>query len=81
MAKKVKLKSDAEVNIISVFGRDDGLEIEAIKSQRYLIKFGMYASLDDIVDDIQTLSIDQNISYQRIMHFLKYYLHDSLWYD
>jgi hypothetical protein len=81
MAKKVKLKSDAEVNIISVFGRDDGLEIEAIKSQRYLIKFGMYASLDDIVDDIHTLSIDQNISYQRIMHFLKYYLHDSLWYD
>ena len=80
MTKKVKLKSESEVNIISVFGRDDGLEIEAIKSNRYIIKFGMYATLDD-TDDVQGLSVDQNISYQRIQHFLKYYLHDSLWYD
>lgn len=80
MTKKVKLKSESEVNIISVFGIDDGLEIEAIKSNRYIIKFGMYATLDD-TDDLQGLSVDQNISYQRIQHFLKYYLHDSLWYD
>tara|TARA_B110000858_G_scaffold198444_1_gene265114 strand:- start:4852 stop:5598 length:747 start_codon:yes stop_codon:yes gene_type:complete len=81
MAKKVKLKSECEVNIISVFGRDDGLEIDAIKSNRYIIKFGMYATFDDTVEDVNDLSVEQNISYQRIQHFIKYYLHDSLWYD
>jgi len=81
MAKKVKLKSDALVNTISVFGEQESNEVIAIKPNKYKISFSMYASMDEDIDNIQKLSINQNISYQRIMHLLKYYINDCLWYD
>ena len=81
MAKKVKLKSSALVNTISVFGEQESNEVVAIKPNKYKISFSMYATMDEEVDNIEALSINQNISYQRIIHLLKYYVNDCLWYD
>ncbi len=81
MAKKVKLSSDMFVNTLSVFGNKDSKEIEAVKPNRYRISWSMYASYDDDTTDIESLSVNQNISYQRIRHMLSYYINDCIWYD
>ena len=81
MGKKVSLKSALDVQTIAVFGNKDSTEIEAIQPNQYTISWSMYAQLDDGVEDIEELSIEQNISYHRICHFLKYYINNCLWYD
>lgn len=80
MMKKVTLKSALDVQTIAVFGNKDSTEIVAIQPNQYTISWGMYATLED-GQDIEQLSLEQNISYQRICHFLKYYVNNCLWYD
>ena len=80
MGKKVSLKSSLDVQTIAVFGNKDSTEIDAIQPNQYTISWDMYASLDDGIN-IQELSVEQNVSYHRICHFLKYYVNNCLWYD
>ena len=70
MGKKVSLKSALDVQTIAVFGNKNSTEIEAIQPNQYTISWSMYAQLDEGVEDIEELSIEQNISYHRICHFL-----------
>lgn len=81
MARKVKLKSDMLVNTIAVFGDPESKEVVALKPNKYKVSWSMYASMDEDIDDIEKLSVNQNISYQRINHLLKYYVNDCIWYD
>ena len=62
MAKKVKLKSSALVNTISVFGEQESNEVIAFEPNKYKISFSMYASMDEEIDNIEALSINQNLS-------------------
>ena len=80
MGKKVSLKSSLDVQTIAIFGNKDSTEIDAIQPNQYTISWDMYASLDDGIN-LQDLSVEQNVSYHRICHFLKYYVNNCLWYD
>ncbi len=81
MGKRVKLKSAVDVQTIAIFGSKDSTEIVGVQPNQYTISWSMYAQLDEDVLDIESLSVEQNISYHRICHFLKYYVDNCLWYD
>ena len=81
MGKKVKLKSALDVQTIAIFGERDSSTIVGIQPNQYTISWSMYAELEGESTDIEALSIEQNISFHRISHFLKYYVNNCIWYD
>ena len=81
MGKKVKLKSALDIQTIAIFGERDSSTIVGVQPNQYTISWSMYAQLDEDSSDIESLSLEQNISYHRICHFLKYYVNNCLWYD
>ena len=81
MGKKVKLKSALDIQTIAIFGERDSSTIVGVQPNQYTISWSMYAQLDEDSLDIESLSLEQNISYHRICHFLKYYVNNCLWYD
>jgi len=73
----VKLTCSKEISVTTIFGSKK--EIVAVQPNRFNISWSMFASLHPDSDADQ-LAIDQNISYQKIHHFLSYYVDNSLWY-
>lgn len=81
MGKKVTLRSSVDLQTIAVFGEKDSNEIIGLQPNQYTISWGMYAQYDEDDIDIETLSVEQNVSYHRIKHLLNYYVNNCLWYD
>lgn len=78
--KTIHLKADKDIDLIAVVNTPDSTEIEALEHFRFTVSFTMYVSQENN-ESIEDLSIAQNISYQKINHFLSYYVDHSLWYD
>jgi hypothetical protein len=55
-------------------------DIESLEQFRFTIAYTMFVSQDNN-ESIEELSIAQNISYQKINHFLSYYVDHAMWYD
>ncbi len=77
MGPVVKLTCHKEVSVVTIFGSKK--EIVAVQPNRFKMSWGMFASLHPD-SDADKLAIDQNISYQKIHHFLSYYVDNALWY-
>ena len=73
----VKLSCSKELSVVTIFGSEK--EIVAVQPNRFNINWSMFAELRSDSDPDQ-LAIDQNISYQKIHHFLSYYVDNALWY-
>ena len=73
----VKLTCSKEISVVTIFGSKK--EIVAVQPNRFNINWSMFAELRPDSDSDQ-LAIDQNVSYQKILHFLSYYMDNGLWY-
>lgn len=78
--KTIHLKTDKKINLIGVLNVPNEPEIEAVEHFKFTVSFTMYVNQDK-KQTIEELSIAQNISYQKINHFLSYYVDNALWYD
>ena len=80
MTRTVRLKKTKEINLLAVFNIDDSAVVDSLQSNKFLVSWTMY--VEKYPDsDITDISIKQNVSYQKILHFLDNYVNDSLWYD
>lgn len=80
MTRTVRLRKSKEINLLAVFNVEDSAVVDSIQSNKFLISWTMY--VEKYPDsDLTDISIKQNISYQKILHFLDNYVNDSLWYD
>ena len=73
----VKLTCNKEVSIVTIFGSKK--EIVAVQPNRFNISWSMFAEAYPD-SDYDRLALDQNISYQKIHHFLSFYVESCLWY-
>jgi len=78
--RTIHLKSDKDINLIAVIEQPDTTEIDSLDHFKFTVTYTMYVSQDDD-ETIEQLSINQNISYQKINHFLSFYVNNSIWYD
>ena len=78
--KTIHLKTDKDIHLVGVLNVPNESEIEALEQFRFTISYTMFVSQEN-KESIEELSIAQNISYQKINHFLTYYVDHSMWYD
>ena len=78
--RTIHLKSDNDINLIAVTEQPGTTEIDAIDHFKFTVSYTMYVSQDND-ESLEKLSLNQNISYQKINHFLSHYIDNSIWYD
>ena len=78
--KTIHLKTDKDIHLVGVLNVPNESEIEALEQFRFTISYTMFVSQEN-KESIEELSIAQNISYQKINHFLTYYVDHAMWYD
>lgn len=78
--RTIHLKSDNDINLIAVTEQPGTDEIEALDHFKFTVAYTMYVSQDND-KSLEELSLSQNISYQKINHFLTQYVDNSIWYD
>jgi len=78
--KTIHLKTDKEIHLIGMLNVPNESEIESLEQFRFTIAYTMFVSQDNN-ESIEELSIAQNISYQKINHFLSFYVDHAMWYD
>lgn len=78
----VKLSKDLEISLTSIFSVDDTAEISLVDANKYRITWKLYAVLNDASDEtLNKITFNQNVSYQKIIHFIKNYIDNAIWYD
>mgnify|MGYP003644681448 CR=1 FL=1 len=78
--RTIHLKTDRDINLIAITEQPGTDEIDALDHYKFTVTYTMYVS-EDHKSTIEQLSINQNISYQKINHFLNHYVDNSIWYD
>ena len=78
--KTIHLKTDKEIHLIGMLNVPNESEVESLEQFRFTVAYTMFVSQDNN-ESIEELSIAQNISYQKINHFLSYYVDHAMWYD
>ena len=68
--KTIHLKTDKEIHLIGMLNVPNESDIESLEQFRFTIAYTMFVSQDNN-ESIEELSIAQNISYQKINHFLR----------
>ncbi|MDA7807313.1 hypothetical protein N8955_01115 [bacterium] len=78
--RTIHLKSDNDINLIAVTEQPGTDEIDALDHYKFTVAYTMHVSQDND-KTLEQLSLAQNISYQKINHFMTQYVDNSIWYD
>lgn len=80
MTQTVRIKTTKDFGLQVVTNRQDTADIESIAYNRFSVQWSMY-TVKETNDSVFDVSVDQNVSHQKIIHFIDNYLDNSLWYD
>lgn len=78
--KTVKLTKTLPVQLTSFTQNSSGDEIDYIQSNDYQMKWKLSTLNDDNIS-LEELTYNQNVSLQKIEHFVRNYLNNSLWFE
>jgi hypothetical protein len=79
MTQTARLKSARDIGLLGVFHIPDSNDVDNVSYNKFSITWSMYTQKPEDSSTFD-VSVDQNISYQKIVHWLENYVDQSFWY-